>query len=63
VAKLKTKYVCQECGSEQPRWMGKCPECSAWNSLVEEAVAPPMPTGGKAVAQALHSTRAAARME
>ncbi|HEY9900031.1 MAG TPA: DNA repair protein RadA [Pantanalinema sp.] len=45
MAKLKTKYVCQQCASEQPRWMGKCPECNAWNSLVEEAVSAPAPTG------------------
>lgn len=36
MAKLKTKYVCMECGYESPKWMGKCPECSQWNSLVEE---------------------------
>lgn len=60
MAKLKTKYVCQDCGSEQPRWMGKCPECSAWNSLVEEAVAPAAPAGGKIAAQTLHSLARAA---
>lgn len=43
MAKLKTKYVCQGCASEQPRWMGKCPECDAWNSFVEEADAAPTP--------------------
>jgi DNA repair protein RadA/Sms len=32
----KTVYVCQSCGSEQPRWFGRCPACEAWNSLVEE---------------------------
>jgi DNA repair protein RadA/Sms len=32
----KTIYVCQSCGSEQPRWFGRCPSCEAWNSLVEE---------------------------
>ena len=36
MAKMKTKYVCQECGYESPKWMGKCPGCSNWNSLVEE---------------------------
>jgi DNA repair protein RadA/Sms len=34
--KVQTKYVCQTCGHETPRWMGKCPECDAWNSFVEE---------------------------
>ncbi len=32
----RTVFVCQECGAQQPRWMGKCPECGNWNSLVEE---------------------------
>jgi DNA repair protein RadA/Sms len=40
MAKLKTRYVCQACGAEQARWFGKCPDCDAWNTLVEEAVAP-----------------------
>ncbi|MDZ7722449.1 MAG: DNA repair protein RadA [candidate division KSB1 bacterium] len=34
----KTHFVCQECGSETPRWQGKCPACGTWNSLVEEKV-------------------------
>jgi len=33
-------YVCQECGSRQLRWHGRCPDCNAWSSLVEEAPAP-----------------------
>nr|WP_246517396.1 DNA repair protein RadA [Clostridium aciditolerans] len=36
VAKNKTTFVCQECGYESPKWLGKCPNCSTWNSLVEE---------------------------
>ncbi|HJQ68707.1 MAG TPA: DNA repair protein RadA [Blastocatellia bacterium] len=36
----KTVYVCQICGAQQPRWMGKCPDCGEWNSLVEEKTAP-----------------------
>ncbi|MBN1466543.1 DNA repair protein RadA [candidate division KSB1 bacterium] len=37
-AKEKTHFVCQECGATTPKWQGKCPSCSAWNSLVEERV-------------------------
>jgi DNA repair protein RadA/Sms len=37
-AKVKTKYVCQNCGYQSPRWTGKCPECNEWNSLVEEII-------------------------
>ncbi|MTI66511.1 MAG: DNA repair protein RadA [Firmicutes bacterium] len=36
MAKLKSKYVCQECGYVTPKWMGKCPGCNEWNTLVEE---------------------------
>lgn len=36
MAKKKTKFVCQECGYESLKWMGRCPGCSSWNSLVEE---------------------------
>lgn len=36
MAKNKTIFVCQECGYESPKWMGKCPECSSWNTMVEE---------------------------
>jgi DNA repair protein RadA/Sms len=36
----KIVYVCQQCGAQQPRWMGKCPECGEWNSFVEERSAP-----------------------
>ena len=38
--KKKVRYVCQECGAEFVKWMGKCPTCGNWNSLVEEDVAP-----------------------
>jgi len=31
----KTLYTCQQCGGTAPRWMGKCPHCAAWNSLIE----------------------------
>lgn len=35
MAKQKTEYVCQQCGNTSPKWMGQCPECGTWNSLVE----------------------------
>ena len=37
----KTVYVCQSCGGQQPRWLGKCPDCGEWNSLIEEKSASP----------------------
>jgi DNA repair protein RadA/Sms len=38
MSKVKTKYVCQNCGYSSPRWIGKCPECGNWNSFVEEII-------------------------
>jgi DNA repair protein RadA/Sms len=32
----KTVFVCQECGAQSPKWLGRCPDCEAWNSFVEE---------------------------
>ena len=34
--KIKTFFQCQACGYISPKWLGKCPDCGAWNSLVEE---------------------------
>lgn len=36
MAKRKVTFLCQECGYESPKWMGKCPACNQWNTLVEE---------------------------
>ena len=40
MAKLKRVFVCQECGYESVRWMGKCPSCNEWNTMVEEIEQP-----------------------
>jgi len=40
---LKLVFVCQQCGAQQPRWMGKCPDCGEWNSLIEERPATATP--------------------
>ena len=34
--KSKTVYSCQSCGAQAPKWMGRCPDCGQWNSMVEE---------------------------
>jgi len=50
--KQKTIYTCQQCGMQSPKWLGKCPDCGQWNSLVEETVVvtkgkrPPVAGGG-----------------
>lgn len=38
MAKFKTKFVCQQCGYEASGWLGKCPNCSSWNSFVETLI-------------------------
>ena len=38
--KQKTVFACQECGAQSAKWLGRCPECGAWNSLVEERPIP-----------------------
>lgn len=38
MAKLRAKYVCGECGYESSGWMGKCPSCLKWNTLIEEVI-------------------------
>src|SRR5687767_14579186 len=37
-SKTRTTFVCQQCGSEQPKWTGRCPDCGEWNSFVETVV-------------------------
>lgn len=42
----KTAFVCQSCGNQFPKWIGRCPSCQGWNTLVEErVVAPPKGRG------------------
>lgn len=38
--KLKSRFVCQECGSQSVKWQGRCPDCSGWNTFVEEFDSP-----------------------
>ncbi|RYF78183.1 MAG: DNA repair protein RadA [Comamonadaceae bacterium] len=47
MAKEKSVYVCSECGGSSPKWLGKCPACGAWNTLIEQVAAPPAPAGGQ----------------
>lgn len=41
MAKVKIHFVCQECGHDSLQWLGKCPSCETWNSMVEEVVSKP----------------------
>ena len=38
MAKTKSVFVCQNCGVDSPKWIGKCPSCGEWNSYVEEII-------------------------
>ena len=42
-----TVYVCQNCGGQSRKWLGKCPDCGAWNSFAEERTRASSPAGGK----------------
>jgi DNA repair protein RadA/Sms len=44
--KQKTVFACQECGAQSPKWLGRCADCGAWNSLVEERQLPPSAAAG-----------------
>ncbi len=50
--KPKTVYACQECGAQSQKWLGRCADCGAWNSLVEEQAVPESAGGGAAAAAA-----------
>lgn len=38
MAKIKTSFFCQNCGAQSPKWLGKCPSCQEWNTIVEEVL-------------------------
>src|SRR5260221_4061399 len=60
--KSRIKFVCQQCGGEQSKWVGKCPDCGAWNSMEEVAEIPQSPaqqrrsglSGNANIAQGTH---------
>ena len=43
MAKTRTKYICQQCGGEQSKWVGRCPDCGAWNTMEETVDLPQSP--------------------
>lgn len=51
MAKVKTVYLCTECGGQSSKWQGQCPACGQWNTLVE-SVAEPVSTGSRFAALA-----------
>jgi DNA repair protein RadA/Sms len=53
VAKAQTVFVCGECGRNEAKWLGHCPDCGAWDSFVEERITP---VGAGYAARARHKT-------
>lgn len=53
---IKTVYICSECGYESAKWLGKCPRCNSWNTMVEDVVeTAPQSTVVQRHASALHT--------
>ena len=36
--KVQSAFFCQNCGTQSPKWLGKCPQCNEWNTYVEEVI-------------------------
>lgn len=50
MARLRTVYICSDCGAQHPKWNGQCATCGAWNTLVEDVVGSETPLVSKTVA-------------
>jgi DNA repair protein RadA/Sms len=46
MAKIKTSFFCQNCGYNAPKWLGRCPSCGEWNTIVEEVLSKDEPEKG-----------------
>ncbi|NCF74460.1 MAG: DNA repair protein RadA [Gammaproteobacteria bacterium] len=51
--KAKIAYLCSECGAHSVKWVGQCPDCSAWNTLTETTISAPVPAVGGAKTKTL----------
>ena len=40
MAKVKTEFICSNCGYKALKWLGRCPECQSWNTFLEEKITP-----------------------
>jgi len=45
MSKQKTIFICQACGYQAPKWLGRCPDCQGWGTLVEEIIGEEVPAG------------------
>ena len=55
MARKRSVFTCQQCGYQTPRWLGRCPDCGEWDSLVEETVVPAASRTGASRATASHT--------
>lgn len=67
LTKVKIQFVCQECGFDSPKWLGRCPGCGGWNTMTEEVASkqsgrPSSVSGGKPLAITLVETAGAPRL-
>ena len=58
MAKEKTAYVCENCGQESPKWIGKCPSCGQWNTFKEIKVSSDAPRSSATVSAAARTGHA-----
>ena len=56
MAKVSSVFVCNECGYETPKWLGKCPACNSWNTFFEQKVENNKKTGEKNIKSAVPTT-------
>jgi DNA repair protein RadA/Sms len=56
MAKVKTQHRCAECGRTEPKWLGQCPDCAAWGTMVEETVRSRVAVGSPGAAGQRHAT-------
>ena len=50
MAKIRTRYVCQNCGKQTAQYFGRCPNCNEFNTMVEEKMEVARPTATKGIA-------------
>jgi DNA repair protein RadA/Sms len=62
MAKVRAAFFCSACGNESPRWLGRCPGCDAWNTVVEAPAATARSKGGGAGRSALSPLAAPIRL-
>ena len=53
MTRTRVRHSCTDCGAQSPRWLGRCPECGAWNTLVEELATPQPRSASTAMSKAV----------